>query len=228
MARLDDVKASLVNCQNSLQKHFDIISADKSVDDETLKLRDEYFKWVDLKTTLICAEKNYALPCDALPNKISEYLYKYLYQDKRGVVDKYYKKDDKSGTLVINIAKRYVPQNDVDILIHNLILKRGNVIWVNFGFNIGSEFGGKHPALILKNTQSAIFVLPLSSQQPSNPDVNVEIERVHGLPQRTRWGNVLRIVPISILRVDFSSPVGDVKGSILNDISSKIKSHGIK
>ena len=28
----------------------------------------------------------------------------------------------------------------------NKLIQRGNVLWVNFGFNIGSEFGGQHPA----------------------------------------------------------------------------------
>ena len=43
-------------------------------------------------------------------------------------------------------------------------VKRGSVIWVEFGFNIGAEFGGKHPAIVLRRTGSSIFVLPLSSQ----------------------------------------------------------------
>ena len=29
-------------------------------------------------------------------------------------------------------------------------LKRGKVVWVDFGFNIDEEFGGRHPAVILK------------------------------------------------------------------------------
>ncbi len=28
---------------------------------------------------------------------------------------------------------------------------RGDVIWVEFGFNIGEEFSGRHPAVVLKN-----------------------------------------------------------------------------
>ena len=29
-------------------------------------------------------------------------------------------------------------------------VKRGTVIWIEFGFNIGDEFGGKHPAIVLR------------------------------------------------------------------------------
>ena len=28
---------------------------------------------------------------------------------------------------------------------------RGDVVWVEFGFNIGEEFSGRHPAVVLKN-----------------------------------------------------------------------------
>ncbi|MEF9946672.1 MAG: hypothetical protein RR737_08825 [Lachnospiraceae bacterium] len=37
---------------------------------------------------------------------------------------------------------------DKECLLHNLVLIRGNVVWVEFGFNVGCEFGGKHPAII--------------------------------------------------------------------------------
>jgi len=228
MAKIDDARNSLINCQNTLQKHLDDVTIGTPIDDEALKLREEYFKWVDLKTKLISGEKGFVLPYSALPNKISEYIYNYLYQDKKNIVDKYYKKDDSLGEFIINAKKTSIPQNEAEILIHSLVLRRGNVIWVNFGFNIGYEFGGKHPALILKNTKYVMIVIPLSSQTPNNPDINVKIDNVYNLPLKIRWGNVLRIMPISIIRIDFSSPVGSVKNGILKEISDKIKEYGIK
>ena len=225
---LKNARISLGNCQNSLQKHLDDVTASEPIDDEALKRRDDYFRWVALKTELISSEAGFVMPCDALPNKISEYTYGRLHQDKKSIVDKHYKKDGITGYFVINAKKTNVPQNEAETLIHNMVLRRGNVVWVHFGFNIGSEFRGKHPAIILKNTKDTLVVIPLSSQAPSNPDVNVEIENVHGLPQRTRWANILRIVPVSIIRIDLGSPIGDVKGRVLNEISEVIKLHGIK
>ena len=96
------------------------------------------------------------------------------------------------------------------MLIHNIVLRRGGVVWVNFGYNIGCEFGGKHPDLILKNSKDTLIALPLSSQTPNNRDINVEIDSVYGLPLKKRWGNILRIIPISVIRIDFNSPVGSV------------------
>jgi len=93
---------------------------------------------------------------------------------------------------------------------------------------VGREFGGKHPALILKNTKDTLIVLPLSSQPPNNSDINVQIDNVYGLPLKLRWGNVLRITPISIIRIDFNSPIGSVKNDILKEVSNKVKIYGIK
>ena len=39
-----------------------------------------------------------------------------------------------------------------------VILKRGNVVWIDFGFNIGNEFGGMHPAIILKNFENELIL----------------------------------------------------------------------
>ena len=228
MSRIESAKKSLDGCKNTLQKYLDDVMTNESPDEDSLKLRDEYFKWIDAKTKFVESENTFILPPKALPNKISGYIYSYLYQDKKDVIDKYYKKDDKTGEFIINASKKNVSADDAELLIHNLVLRRGNVVWVNFGFNIGREFGGKHPALILKNTKDTVIVLPLSSQPPKNPEVNVQIDNVYGLPLKTRWGNVLRITPISIIRIDFDSPVGSVKNSVLQDISDKIKAHGIK
>ena len=56
------------------------------------------------------------MPFNALPNKISEYVYNYIYQDKRDIVNKYYKKEDGTGEFVINVNKMSVPPNEVETL----------------------------------------------------------------------------------------------------------------
>ena len=105
MAKINDVRNSLVNCQNTLQKHLDDVIMDVPIEDENLKLREEYFEWIDLKTKLISSEKEFILPYNALPNKINEYIYNYLYQDKKNIVDKYYKRDGIAGEFIINAKK---------------------------------------------------------------------------------------------------------------------------
>lgn len=111
-------------------------------------------------------------------------------------------------------------------------IRRGSVVWVDFGFNVGEEFGGKHPAVILRVSGKKVFVAPLSSQKPKNPQlpmyVKVGPNDVKRFKKIERWINVLNITGVSIQRIDFSSIPGSIKGSILDDISEAIKIAGIK
>lgn len=103
-------------------------------------------------------------------------------------------------------------------------LVRGAVVWIEFGFNIGNEFGGRHPAIILRKTGSSIFVVPLSSQEPDDKkDYHVKIEKVYGFRNMVRWTNVLKLQNVSIQRVDTTASIGNVKGYVLNDINNALK-----
>lgn len=42
-------------------------------------------------------------------------------------------------------------------------LKRGKVVWVDFGFNIDEEFGGRHPAVTLKLFGNSMYCIPIDS-----------------------------------------------------------------
>lgn len=104
------------------------------------------------------------------------------------------------------------------------ILKRGNIVWVDFGFNIGSEFGGRHPAIILKRLRqiNQILVIPLdsSSENPiteqkresSDYWIKIQAEEIWGMQDDiVRWANVFNITQISNLRVDFFDLNGNYK-----------------
>ncbi|WP_137743246.1 type II toxin-antitoxin system PemK/MazF family toxin [Robertmurraya siralis] len=110
-------------------------------------------------------------------------------------------------------------------------IRRSYVHWIHFGFNVGNEFGGHHPAVILKETGNSIFVLPLSSGKipPSkkNKDYCVEIPHVFDLAAIPRWANVLRIVCVSKMRIDFTSRHGRIKGKIMDNISNAMNKSGI-
>lgn len=83
------------------------------------------------------------------------------------------------------------------------ILKRGNIVWVDFGFNIGSEFGGRHPAIILKRLKqiNQILVIPLDSssdnpiteqkRESSDYWIKIQGEEIWGMQDNiVRWANV--------------------------------------
>lgn len=59
---------------------------------------------------------------------------------------------------------------------------RGEIVWVNFGFNVGSEEGGAHPALVLQKAPlgaKSVVVAPITSE--FNKD---------GTPRNRRPGDV--------------------------------------
>jgi mRNA-degrading endonuclease toxin of MazEF toxin-antitoxin module len=123
--------------------------------------------------------------------------------------------------------------NEKDFTIpEGIELKRTKVFWIDFGFNIGQEFGGKHPAIILRVSGEKVFALPLSSQAPDEDKkvlpMFVKIPIVYDLAPMTRWANVLNITCVSIQRIDLSSPSGRVPGKIMDKISEALTKCGLR
>ncbi len=62
----------------------------------------------------------------------------------------------------------------------NIAYKRGNVVKVNFGFNIGSEYGGLHYGIVLDNKNShnspVLTIIPLTSVKVDKPIHNNSVE----------------------------------------------------
>ena len=127
-----------------------------------------YFNWLKDKTEKVMNEKdeNYIyrnIVKYALGNyKIDKYNYERLTQKLKEVVDGNY--IIKDNNYIFNNSK--ISYNDAMLITRKILLKRGNVVWVDFGFNIGNEFGGMHPAVILKNFDNELFVVPISSKKP--------------------------------------------------------------
>lgn len=222
-ATMDDANHSFNNTVSTLRKHFTQIDFHEP---EQIKLANEYYKWTALKTNLILDEKSFQIPPIALPNIIKIETYKWLRPEKQAVVSKYYCYDKETDKYIISVKKGSVPNEDIEIIVRSLVLIRKAVVWVDFGYNIGTEFGGRHPAIILKNLKDSLIVIPLSSQEPKTMDYSVKIDKVYGYPLIPRWANVTRITQVSLSRVHFEK-IGDVKPYVLKQISEKMKSCGI-
>lgn len=220
---LEDAHHSFGEMTSSLQNHFNRIKQDEP---ENIKLANEYYKWTSLKTNLILNEKTFQIPSIALPNIIKPSTFQWLHADKQTVVSKYYQYDKTTDKYIISVKKNAVPQADIELIMRSLVLIRKAVIWIDFGYNIGTEFGGRHPAIILKNLKDSLVVIPLSSQIPKTMDYNVKVDKVYGFPEMPRWANVTRITQVSLSRVHFEK-FGDVKPAVLKEISEKLASCGI-
>jgi mRNA-degrading endonuclease toxin of MazEF toxin-antitoxin module len=197
---------------------------DDSNDDDVKRIKNLTL-WIDKKLTIIQNENNLIIPSSFLPQSIDTYKFNKLEPQNQTITKKYYTQSNNSYRMNASVS---LSNDEIYSLVSDLMLRRGNVVWVDFGFNIDVEFGGKHPALILKNTGKSLIVVPLSSQTPSNiKDYHVKINRVYGFKNITRWVNILRIQPISLHRIDFHSNTGSVKGSVLNNIRTAINTVGI-
>lgn len=120
------------------------------------------------------------------------------------------------------------------------------MVWIDFGFNIGNKFGGMHPAVILKNFDKDLFVVPISSKKPTeytkiekelyNGKITleecekqknqikeiIELDKINGFKNMLRWARITRMKKISILRLNFSGTIGTLDGNYMNSISDKI------
>ena len=182
-ATMDDANHSFNNTVSTLRKHFTQIDFHEP---EQIKLANQYYKWTTLKTNLILDEKSFQIPPIALPNTIKKDTYQWLRPEKQAVVSKYHCYDKETDKYIISVKKDSVPNEDIEIIARSLVLIRKAVVWVDFGYNIGTEFGGRHPAIILKNLKDSLIVIPLSSQEPKTMDYSVKVDKVYGYPLMPR------------------------------------------
>lgn len=218
------------------------------INDKDKKRGKIYFDWLKDKTEKVMNEKdeNYIyknIVEYALRNyKIDKYTYERLTQKLKKVVDKNY--IIKNSNYIFNNFK--ISYNDAMLIARKILLKRGNVVWVDFGFNIGNEFGGMHPAVILKNFDNELFVVPISSKRPKEyikieQDLEkgliteeesksrkeklnsiLQIDSIYRFKEMPRWADITRIKKVSILRLNYSGTIGKISGSYINSLSDKI------
>ena len=238
------MKESYIKCLKKLQEFRKSLNTESDIKRGKL-----YFTWIKNKTEKIENEKD------------NDYIYKNIvqYTLKNYKIDKY--NYERLNNQLKNIVKNnYVLQKnnyifnntniskeDTKLLTKKILLKRGNVVWIDFGFNIGNEFGGMHPAIILKNFDNELFVLPISSKKPKeykkleqdyqNKKIALEecekkknqmkeivqINSIYRFKEMIRWGNITRMKKVSILRLNFNGTIGKVDGKYLSIINEKIR-----
>ena len=222
----------------------------KSLNTENdLKRGKLYFTWIRDKTKKIENEKDIDyiyknIVQYTLKNyKIDKYNYERLNKQLKNIVKNNYTL--RKNNYIFNNTN--ISKEDTMLLTKKVLLKRGNVVWIDFGFNIGNEFGGMHPAIILKNFDNEIFVLPISSKKPKeykkleqdyhNKKITLEecikkkgqiteivqIDNIYRFKDMIRWANITRMKKVSILRLNFNGTIGKVDGKYLSTINEKIR-----
>lgn len=77
--------------------------------------------------------------------------------------------------------------------------KRGEVIFVNFGFNVGDEYGGVHYAVVIENNNKLngnIIVVPLTSLDSKKTLYKSEIDLGKVIP----WNNKNTVAKVEAIR----------------------------
>lgn len=137
------------------------------------------------------------------------------FNNKRNTPKDYLEWIDKKTKIIINSPKFLEKSKEYIV--------RGDVIWVEFGFNIGEEFSGRHPAVVLKNGGKTLLVIPITSKKPTEKQISsnnyIELGKIYNFKEMKRWINIFNITPISIERIDFSKRKGNIKGTDLDNIS---------
>ena len=238
------MKEAYIKCLKKLREFRKSLNTEND-----LKRGKLYFTWIRDKTKKIENEKdiNYIyknIVQYTLKNyKIDKYNYERLNKQLKNIVKNNYAL--KKNNHIFNNTN--ISKEDTMLLTKKVLLKRGNVVWIDFGFNIGNEFGGMHPAIILKNFDNEIFVLPISSKKPKeykkleqdyhNKKITLEecikkkgqiteivqIDNIYRFKDMIRWANITRMKKVSILRLNFNGTIGKVDGKYLSTINEKIR-----
>jgi mRNA interferase MazF len=176
----------------------------------------EYLHW-QIKQHEIYRKESEILyiPQTIFKNKIS----KYEYNAHKNILNKYYNKID-DNYIKKNISINY---SDALHLLNNMILTPGTVVWIEFGYNVGCEFRGPHPAVILKNNSKGLIVAPLTSGiKNDNKKREIDVSKVYHFKPRNRYTDITRILMVSIYRVDLHKDIGSIHKKNLNEIKSGI------
>lgn len=108
-------------------------------------------------------------------------------------------------------------------------IKRGNVYWIEFEGNPGTEFSGRHPGIILQYNKQAeqVYVVPVNSEKKQYNDKPwcVRIPAIEKFEEMKRWVNVLNAKFLSIKRIDFKSTIGKITDTVLYQIDKAISKY---
>lgn len=99
-------------------------------------------------------------------------------------------------------------------------VSRRDVIWVDFGVNIGQEIKSSHPAVVLysKDSSGTVVVVPLTTKDNEN-DFVVDIGSIQGMDSNFSHAKVDQIKSISKLRIQTKRNKSD--GKYYNNINKK-------
>jgi mRNA-degrading endonuclease toxin of MazEF toxin-antitoxin module len=115
-------------------------------------------------------------------------------------------------------------QQHKELLLDDLVTYVGRVFWMQLGVNVGSEFGGRHRVIVLRNLGESLLIAPITSGVADpNKDYQVDLHRYYGFRSKPRYANVFRIKPLSKRRIEFDRSNASVHSSVVTNIITSYK-----
>lgn len=129
--------------------------------------------------------------------------------------------------------------------------KAGDIVYAEFGYNVGSEYGGRHFAVVIENSPlsaNMIMVVPLSSLEPTKTEEDVhpndaylgELPQLNEISRKAEGTKSFAVInqTRAIAKQRIVAPVNRyhkriyINGSLLGLIYDKLKirytTHGLK
>ena len=81
-------------------------------------------------------------------------------------------------------------------------VKRREVVWIDFGVNVGQELKGKHPGIVLYSNDKSgtAVVIPLTSKK-NMADFVIDLGEINGMEIEFSYAKVDQITTVSKLRI---------------------------
>lgn len=227
---MKSVEKETLNVQNELKTAISQLESllaltPASIHEKTLE---NFYKWISAQVELLVAEqKPFSVPADALPKTIKKSSFEFFAKKYSKVKECYC-----SDNMGCYSRKSGISSEDATSLYRAMYLRPRNIVWIDFGFNVGCEFGGKHPALILKNLgKHALMVAPISTNKENTHSISNTIvtfspdDCCDMQSKRERFTDITRITPVSVYRVCVGSAVGSLRREKHDEVLSKIRKY---
>lgn len=191
--------------------------------DEKSRIKDWYKRQIELYEL---SQRRLVRNLEILPQTLTEEEILSINDAKaRSYVNMYYKKSDVADNYKLNVENDdNLYTGGDDYLISYLVFKQGKVVWVDFGENVGFEFSGIHPALIIARPENRMLtVLPVVKMNASERNPAVVIIDIKNDSEKRGVALINEIKNISIDRIDRSKASMNISVSDFNRTLDRIK-----
>lgn len=105
-------------------------------------------------------------------------------------------------------------------------VSRRDVIWIDFGENVGQEICGTHPGIVIyaNNGSGTVLVVPLTTTEVEH-SLGIDLGTIEGMDENFSYAKVDQIRAISRLRIERKKCTAGSKVKYYNNYNKKTKQY---